>query len=62
MPQRTARNTEALAKLYSYVVPPLSSAPWAYLSRRNNESCDKLERNENHHPIQNEVLQDLLSE
>ena len=29
MPQRTARNTKALAKSCSYVVPPLSSAPWA---------------------------------
>ena len=56
------RNTEALAKSCSYVVPPLSSAPWAYPSRRDNESCDILERNEKHHPIQNEVMQDLPSE
>jgi hypothetical protein len=62
MPQRTARNTKALAKSCSYVVPPLSSAPWAHPSRRDNESCDILERNEKHHPIQNEVLQDLPSE
>jgi hypothetical protein len=30
MPQKTARNTKALAKSCSYVVSPLSSAPWAY--------------------------------
>ncbi len=30
MPQRTARNTKALAKSCRYVVSPLSSAPWAY--------------------------------
>jgi hypothetical protein len=47
MPQRTAHNTEALAKLCSYVVSPLSSAPWAYPSRRDNEICDILERNGN---------------
>ena len=50
MPQRMASNTKTLAKSCSYVVPPLSSAPWAYPSRRDNESCDILERNEKHHP------------
>ena len=28
----------------------------------NDEICDILERNEKHHPIQNEVMQDLPSE
>jgi len=46
MPQRSARIAKALTKLRSYVVSPLSSAPWAYPSRRDDEICDILERNE----------------
>ncbi len=57
-----AHNTKALAKLCSYVVSPLFSAPWAYPSQRDNESYDILERYEKNHPIQNEVMQDLPSE
>jgi len=59
MPQRSARIAKALTKLRSYVVSPLSSAPWAYPSRRDNEICDLPERNEKLHPIQNKVMQDL---
>jgi hypothetical protein len=55
-------HTKALAKLCSYVELPLSSAPWAYPSQRDNESCDILERDEKYHPIQNKVMQDLPSE
>ena len=33
------------------MVSPLSSTPRAYPSRRDNESCDILERNVYHHPI-----------
>ena len=54
-----ARNTEAIATARNDVVSPLSSAPWAYPSRRDNESRDILERNAYHHPIHNEVMQDL---
>jgi hypothetical protein len=48
--------------LQSCAVSPLSSAPWAYPSQRDNESCNILERYEKHHPIQNKVMQDLPSE
>ncbi len=44
---------------YDDMVSPLSSAPRAYPSQRDNESCDILERNAYHHPIQNKVMQDL---
>ena len=55
------RNTEAIATARNDVVSPLSSAPRAYPSRRDrdNESRDILERNAYHHPIHNEVMQDL---
>ncbi len=36
--------------------------PWAYPSQSDNASCNILERYEKHHPIQNEVMQDLSSE
>ncbi len=57
-----ALNTEAYARSCSYVVSPLSPAPWAHPSQRDNESCDILKRYEKHHPIQNKVMQDLPSE
>jgi hypothetical protein len=59
MPRRKARNTIAIATARNYVVSPLSSAPRAYPSRRDNESRDILERNVYHHPIYNKVMQDL---
>jgi hypothetical protein len=62
MPQMSARIAKALTKLRSYVVSPLSSAPWAYPSQRDDEICNTLERNEKKHLIQNEVMQDLSSE
>ncbi len=39
------------------VLSPLSTAPWAYTSQRDNEICNLLERNENHRPIHNKVMQ-----
>jgi hypothetical protein len=53
------RNTEAIATARNDVVSPLSSAPRTYPSRRDNESRNILERNAYHHPIHNEVMQDL---
>jgi len=37
---------QAIATACNHVVSPLSSAPKAYSSQRDNESCDILERNE----------------
>ncbi len=51
----------AIATTCDDMVSPLSSAPRAYPSRRDNESCDILERNACNHPIHNEVMQDLPS-
>jgi len=61
MPWRKARNTKAIATVCDDMVSPLSSAPRAYPSRRDNESCNILERSAYHHSIHNEVMQDLPS-
>jgi hypothetical protein len=50
MPLRKVRNTEAIATAREDMVSPLSSAPRAYPSQRDNESCDILEMNAYHHP------------
>jgi hypothetical protein len=55
---RVARWRKLLEE-YAPEIIPLSSAPRAYTSRRDNESRDILERNAYHHPIHNEVMQDL---
>ena len=39
-----------LQTAYDDMVSPLSSAPRAYPSQRDNEICDILERNAYHHP------------
>jgi hypothetical protein len=44
------------------VASPLSSAPWAHLSQRDDESCNILERYEKYHPVYNKVMQNLSSE
>ena len=42
--------SKPLQTAYDDMVSPLSSAPRAYPSQRDNESCDILERNAYHHP------------
>jgi hypothetical protein len=46
----------AIATACNDMVSPLSSAPQAFPSRRDNESCDILDRNAYNHPIHNEVM------
>ena len=42
--------------------PPLSSAPGAHPSRRNNERHNILERNEKNHPVHHQILQVMPSQ
>ena len=42
--------SKPLQTAYDDMVSPLSSAPRAYPSQRDNESCDILEMNAYHHP------------
>jgi len=51
--------SEAIATECNDMVSSLSSAGRTYPSRRDNESCNILERNAYHHPIHSEVMQDL---
>jgi hypothetical protein len=46
----------------SHVVSPLSSAPWAHQSQRDDKSCNILERYEKYHLVYIKVLQNLSSE
>ena len=60
--QRKAGYNKAFATASNHVVPPLSPAPGARPSRRDNEPCDILERNANYHPICNKIMQIMPSE
>ena len=55
--QRKAGYTKAFATASNDVVPPLSSAPGAQPSRRDNEWCGILKRNTNYPLIRNEIMQ-----
>ncbi len=55
--QRKAGNTQAIATASNDVVPPLSATPGAHPFRRDDEHCNVLERNEENHPIHNQILQ-----
>jgi hypothetical protein len=61
LPQWKAGCTKAFATISKDLVPPLSPAPGAGPSRRDDERCDILERNANYRPIYNEIMQIMPS-
>ena len=60
--QWKAGYTKAFATASKDVVPPLSSAPGAQPSQRDNERCVILERNVNYRLIHNKIMQNMPSE
>ena len=60
--QWKAGYTKAFATVRNDMVPPLSSAPGAQPSRRDDERCDTLERNANYRLIRNKIMQSMPSE
>jgi hypothetical protein len=57
-----AGHTQAISIVCSHVVSPLSLAPRAHPSQRDNQSCNILERYEKYHLVCSKVMQNLPSE